>query len=113
MRSGRCAGTRRRSGPSCSRAARITSVDQNLCAFQDDVAEGEGWNFPAGIPHSIQGLADVGCEFLLVFDDGDFKEDETFLLTDWLAHTPKDVLAKNFGVPESAFAKIPKEELYN
>ncbi len=92
--------------------ARITSVDQNLCTFQDDVGEGEGWNFPAGIPHSIQGLADDGCEFLLVFDDGDFNEDETFLLTDWLAHTPKDVLAKNFGVPESAFAKIPKEELY-
>jgi oxalate decarboxylase len=96
VRSGRCTGIR----------------SQNLCTFQDDVAEGEGWNFPAGIPHSIQGLADDGCEFLLVFDDGNFNEDETFLLTDWLAHTPKDVLAKNFGVPESAFAKIPKEELY-
>ena len=47
-----------------------------------------------------------------VFDDGSFNEDETFLLTDWLAHTPKDVLAKNFGVPESAFANIPSEELY-
>jgi oxalate decarboxylase family bicupin protein len=38
--------------------ARITSVDQNLCTFQDDVGEGEEWNFPAGIPHSIQGLED-------------------------------------------------------
>ena len=31
-----------------------------------------------GIPHSIQGLGD-GCEFLLVFDDGAFSENETFL----------------------------------
>lgn len=92
--------------------ARITAVDQNLCAFQDDVGEGEGWYFPAGIPHSIQGLGGDGCEFLLVFDDGDFDENETFLLTDWLARTPKEVLAKNFNVPESAFDNIPKNELY-
>jgi oxalate decarboxylase len=53
-----------------------------------------------------------GCEFLLVFDDGNFDENETFLLCNWLSCTPKDVLAKNFGVPEKAFANIPKEELY-
>jgi len=92
--------------------ARITAVDQHLHTFQDDVSQGEGWNFPAGIPHSIQGLEDDGCEFLLVFDDGHFNENETFLLTDWLSRTPKDVLAKNFNVPESAFANLPKEELY-
>jgi oxalate decarboxylase len=92
--------------------ARVTAVDQNLCTYQDDVGEGEGWNFPAGIPHSIQGLADDGCEFLLVFDNGNFSEDETFLLTDWLAHTPREVIAKNFGVPESAFVNIPDKELY-
>ena len=92
--------------------ARITAVDQDLRAFQDDVGEGEGWYFPAGIPHSIQGLEEDGCEFLLVFDDGNFDENETFLLTDWLSRTPKEVLSKNFNVPESAFAHIPKEELY-
>lgn len=93
-------------------SARITVVDQNLRTFQDDVPEGGGWYFPAGIPHSIQALGGDGCEFLLVFDNGNFNEDETFLLTDWLARTPKEILAKNFGVSESAFAKIPKEELY-
>jgi oxalate decarboxylase len=92
--------------------ARLTAVDHEGRTFQDDVAEGDLWNFPTGIPHSIQGLEEDGCEFLLVFDDGNFNEEETFLLTDWLAHTPKEVLAKNFGVPQSAFAKIPKEELY-
>ena len=91
---------------------RITAVDQNGHAFQDDLTEGDLWFFPAGIPHSIQGLGPDGCEFLLVFDDGNFSEDSTFLLTDWFAHTPKKVLAKNFGTSESAFKDIPKEELY-
>jgi oxalate decarboxylase len=92
--------------------ARITAIDQHGRAFQDDVSEGDLWNFPAGIPHSIQGLEGDGCEFLLVFDDGNFSEEETFLLTDWLAHTPREVLAKNFGVPESAFDRIPGKELW-
>ncbi|MCJ2069255.1 oxalate decarboxylase family bicupin [Methylobacterium sp. J-030] len=95
--------------------ARITAVDQDGRTFADDVGEGDLWYFPGGIPHSIQGLSADGvdgCEFLLVFDDGAFSEDSTFLLTDWLAHTPTDILAKNFGLPESAFAKIPQKELY-
>jgi oxalate decarboxylase len=86
--------------------ARITAVDAEGRGFVDDVGMGDLWYFPAGIPHSIQGLED-GCEFLLVFDDGRFSENETFLLTDWFRRTPRDVLAKNFGVPESAFADIP------
>lgn len=91
--------------------ARITIVDQNLCTFQDDVGVGEGWYFPAGIPHSIQALEE-GCEFLLVFNDGAFDENQTFQLTDWLARTPKDIIAKNLNVPLSALDKLPKEELY-
>ena len=86
--------------------ARITAVDQDGRNFIDDVGAGDLWNFPAGIPHSIQGLHE-GCEFLLIFDDGDFSENETFLITDWFKHTPRDVLAKNFGMPESAFAALP------
>jgi oxalate decarboxylase len=86
--------------------ARITAVDQDGRNFIQDVGVGDLWNFPAGIPHSIQGLEE-GCEFLLVFDDGAFSENETFLITDWFAHTPRDVLAKNFGVSESAFADLP------
>lgn len=93
-------------------AARITAVDQNGRTFQDDVFEGDLWFFPAGIPHSIQGIGDDGCEFLLVFDDGHFSEDETFLLTDFLAHMPPEVVAKNFQVSEAALARLPKHDLY-
>jgi oxalate decarboxylase len=87
-------------------SARITAIDAEGRNFIADVGEGDLWFFPAGLPHSIQGLRD-GCEFLLVFDDGAFSDFGTFLLTDWFAHTPRSVLAKNFGVPESAFARIP------
>jgi oxalate decarboxylase len=88
--------------------ARITAVDAQGRNFIDDVGVGDLWNFPAGIPHSIQGLEE-GCEFLLVFDDGNFSENETFLISDWFAHTPRDVLAKNFGVCESVFAGLPRD----
>ncbi len=92
--------------------ARITAVDQDSKSFVSDVGEGDLWLFPPGVPHSIQGLGPDGCKFLLVFDDGDFNEFETFLITDWMVHTPTEVLAKNFNVPESTFAKIPKRELF-
>ena len=92
--------------------ARITAVDAQGKSFLSDVGVGDLWLFPPGVPHSIQGLGPDGCQFLLVFDDGNFNEFETFLLTDWLTHTPKEVLAKNFGVSEATFDKVPKKELF-
>jgi oxalate decarboxylase len=91
--------------------ARITAIDPHGHGFVDDVGENDLWYFPAGIPHSIQSL-DEGCEFLLVFDDGGFSENATFLLTDWLAHTPRDVLARNLGAEPDALDALPAEELY-
>jgi oxalate decarboxylase len=93
--------------------ARITAVDPKGHNFVDDVGVGDLWYFPAGTPHSIQGLNPDGCEFLLVFDDGNFDEDNTFLISDWFKHVPSDVLAKNFGAPASAFGHTPDpSELY-
>src|ERR1700685_4541504 len=91
-------------------SARITCIDAEGKSFVTDVKENELWFFPPGIPHSIQGLAPDGCEFILVFDDGNFSEYETVLLTDWMAHTPRDVVAKNFGVSEKALSDMPKKE---
>jgi oxalate decarboxylase len=93
-------------------SARITAVDQQGRSFVSDVSEGDLWLFPKGVPHSIQGLGPDGCRFLLVFDDGNFNEFGTFLITDWLAHTPKEVLAKNFNVAQSTFNNVPREELF-
>lgn len=92
--------------------ARITCVDSEGRNYIQDLKEGDLWYFPSGFPHSIQGLGPDGCEFLLVFDDGKFSENETLLISDWMDHVPVDVLAKNFGFPPSAFNKIPEKELY-
>jgi oxalate decarboxylase len=91
--------------------ARVTALDAGEHPFVDDVGEGDLWFFAPGVPHSIQGLAD-GCEFLLVFDDGGFSEDATFLLTDWLAHTPREVVARSLGVAEHALHGLPDGERY-
>ncbi|ACX66916.1 oxalate decarboxylase family bicupin [Paenibacillus sp. FSL H8-0457] len=91
--------------------ARITAMDASGRNFIADVGPGDLWYFPAGLPHSIQGLEE-GCEFLLVFDDGHFSDLNTLSISDWFAHTPKDVLSANFGVPENAFDHIPKEQVY-
>ncbi|GAA0355421.1 oxalate decarboxylase family bicupin [Bacillus horti] len=91
--------------------ARITAVDQYGRSFIHDVTAGDLWYFPPGIPHSIQGLDD-GCEFLLVFDDGGFSENDTFTISDWFARTPKEVLSANFGVEVAQFASIPSKQKY-
>jgi oxalate decarboxylase len=93
-------------------SARITGFDQADRSFVADVSAGDLWNFPSGIPHSIQGLDPDGTEFLLVFDDGAFSEFSTFLPSTWMAHTPVEVLSKNFGLPKSDFKAIPLHELY-
>ncbi|GIP48378.1 oxalate decarboxylase [Paenibacillus sp. J53TS2] len=91
--------------------ARITAVDQDGRNFIADVGIGDLWYFPPGIPHSIQGLEE-GCEFLLVFDDGHFSDLNTLSISDWFAHTPKEVLSANFGVPRKAFDNIPGKQVY-
>ncbi len=118
-------------------ASRPSRPSASFVIVTDVQGPGDLWYFPAGIPHSLQATDDNpdGSEFLLVrstigcpilgsqpsalgfplvqvFDDGDFSEDDTFLLTDWMSHVPMEVLSKNFGTDISAFAHIPSHELY-
>jgi len=90
---------------------RFYLVDDKRQTLVEDLEPGDLWLAPAGFPHAIQGLEE-GTEFVLVFNDGNFSENQTLLVTELFAHTPREVLAKNFGVPESAFDGIPSEEKY-
>lgn len=92
--------------------AQITAVDQDSRGYIANVGPGDVWYFPSGIPHSIQGLEPDGCEFLLAFDDGHFSEFDTLSISDWVAHTPREVLAKNFRTDQKTFADSPSKELY-
>ncbi|KZT06997.1 Bicupin, oxalate decarboxylase/oxidase [Laetiporus sulphureus 93-53] len=90
---------------------RITGIDYGGHYFEEDVEHGDLWFFPRGVPHSLQGL-EGGCEFLLIFDDGEASEYKAFQLTDWFAHTPRDVLRKNFKVSEETLQHLPPREKF-
>jgi oxalate decarboxylase len=91
---------------------RITVLDADGRPQVADVKKGDLWYFPPGLPHSLQGLGPDGAEFLLAFDNGRSTEFNTLMLTDWMAHTPPDVLAANFGVAAEAFKNIPVDNLW-
>ncbi|WP_027578830.1 oxalate decarboxylase family bicupin [Bradyrhizobium sp. Ai1a-2] len=91
---------------------RVTVLDADGRPYVGDVKAGDLWYFPAGTPHSLQGLGPDGCEFVICFDDGHADEFNTLLLSDWMAHTPPELLAKNFGVPVESFANIPLHNLW-
>jgi len=92
--------------------ARVTVMNPDGTMFIGDVGEGDLWLFPAGYPHSIQGLGPDGTEFLLVFNQGTFSEDGTMLLSETVAHMPPEVLAKNTGLDKSVFGQTPGAPLY-
>jgi oxalate decarboxylase family bicupin protein len=92
-------------------SARLSAMNEDGESFIDDVTAGDVWFFPAGIPHSIQAL-DEGVEFLLVFDQGDFSEDNTFLASELMIRNPKEVISKNLQAPVSALDNLPSGQLY-
>jgi oxalate decarboxylase len=81
-------------------------------AYVADVNEGELWIFPPGYPHSLQGIGENGTEFIIAFNEGRASEFNTLLVTDFLAHTPPEILAQNFQVPAQTFSKIPTYDRY-
>ena len=91
---------------------RTTVIDPAGNQETNDFGPGDVWYFPRGHGHSLQGMGPETCHFILIFDNGYFSEFGTFSITDWLGHTPKALLAKNLGVPESALAHIPTDEVY-
>ena len=91
---------------------RTTVIDPGGDAETNDFEPGDVWYFPRGHGHMLECLGDEPCHFILIFDNGYFSEFGTFSITDWIGHTPKPLLAKNFGLPESTFDGFPKKEVY-
>jgi oxalate decarboxylase len=91
---------------------RTTVIDPQGFAETNDFDPGDVWYFPRGHGHMLECLGKEPCHFILIFDNGYFSEFGTFSISDWIGHTPKALLAKNFGVPASAFDGFPKDEVY-
>jgi oxalate decarboxylase len=91
---------------------RTTVIAPDGDAETNDFEPGDIWYFPRGHGHSIQCLGDRPTHFVLVFDNGYFSEFGTFSITDWIGHSPPELLAKNLGLPAETFARFPKEEVY-
>lgn len=91
---------------------RATVIAPNGQAESADFGPGDVWYFPKVHGHALQCLGPDEAHFILVFDNGHFSEYGTFSITDWVGLTPPSVLARNLGLPEAAFAPLPKEEVY-
>jgi oxalate decarboxylase len=91
---------------------RVTVFDPKGRIDIVDVGMGDVFYFPRGYGHAIQNTQSVPTHFILIFDNGHFSEFATFSSTDWLAHTPLEVLATTLGVPASSLAGLPKGEAY-
>lgn len=95
-----------------SGSCRTTVIHPDGHAYTDTFDPGDVWYFPRGYGHSIQGLGPDECHFILIFDNGDFSEDHTFSITDFLSHTPNNIVAQNLGITPKRAAKLPQGESY-
>src|SRR5260370_1466561 len=86
---------------------RTTVIQPNGESETNDFEPGDVWYFPRGHAHMLECLGNEPCHFILIFDNRYFSEFGTFSITDWISVTPKPLVAKNFGVPESALAGLP------
>jgi oxalate decarboxylase len=93
---------------------RVRTTVTGPAGFEEtnDFESGDVWYFPRGHAHVLECLGDQPCHFVLMFDNGYFSEFGTFSITDWIGHTSKALLAKNFGLPESTFEGFPEKEVY-
>ncbi|KAH8736256.1 putative oxalate decarboxylase oxdC [Ilyonectria robusta] len=95
-----------------SGSVQISAVDEFGRYQVEQLNYGDIWYFPKGAAHTIQGLGEEN-EYLLVFDDADFdKAGTTFMVDDWINHTPKHILAKNFGVDPEVFENVTSPNPY-
>jgi oxalate decarboxylase len=91
---------------------RTTVIGPAGVSETNDFGPGDVWYFPRGHGHALQGMGPEEAHFVLVFDNGAFSEFGTFSSTDWLGHTPPEVLSKALGISSADVAKFPKKELY-
>jgi len=74
-----------------------------------EVNPGDVAYIPQGYGHSVQNIGPEETEIVITFDSGHYQE---ISLSEWLATSPTQLLANNFGVEEQVFANFPKQQVY-
>lgn len=94
-------------------SGRVTAIDDEGRTYISDIkgprngSDPDIFSFPTNFPHSVQAFDD-GLDLLLIFSDGDFDAaGTTFALSDWLVHTPLEIVAENLGLSISDLQNIP------
>jgi len=89
-----------------------TVISPNGEPATDIFMPGDLWYFPRGHGHAVQNVGNTDAHFILGFDDGHFSEYGTFSITDWVARSSPEVVAKNLGLPLSVVRGLPTKEVY-
>lgn len=95
-----------------SGSCRTTLLHPDGTSYIDTFGPGDVWYFPRGYGHSIQGISDEQCHFILIFDNGDFSEDHTFSITDFVSSVPEEIASQNLGISIEDVRKLPNHEVY-
>ena len=93
-------------------SCRTTILHPDGTSYVDTFNPGDIWYFPKGYGHSIQAVGEGECHFILIFDNGDFSEDHTFSVTDFVSCMPPEIAAQNLGLTLEEVAKLPQKEMY-
>ncbi|MGN8055033.1 cupin domain-containing protein [Pedobacter sp. 22163] len=91
---------------------RNTLVHPDGTSYIDNFEPGDVWYFPKGYGHTLQATGSEECHFILIFDNGNFSEDHTFSVTDFIANTPNDIVAQNLGLTLDEVRLLPHSEAY-
>jgi oxalate decarboxylase len=86
---------------------RMTVFGSHGRARTDEFAGGDVGYVPQGYGHYIENTGPDDLEVVIVLNNGAY---ESISITAWMVATPGQLLATNFGVPESTFAAFPKRE---
>jgi oxalate decarboxylase len=88
--------------------ARMTVFGSHGRARTDEFGPGDVGYVPQGYGHYIENTGDTDLEIVLALNNATYQ---LISITAWLASNPDLLLATNFGVPASVFAKMPNGEV--
>lgn len=87
--------------------ARMTVFGSGGRARTEEYGAADVGYVPQGFGHYIENIGSDEVELVLAFNSSEYQ---SISATDWFASNPPELLATNFGVPASTFAKFPKTE---